>query len=378
LEEVLSSPQEVAQKFSATLAGVTDHRRIDRGNLQYSLQEIFFLTITAVVCGCDSWEGIDVFGKTKLAWFRLYFPYQKRTPSADTLIKFFAKLDTASFGQCFISWANERFKNMSNEVISIDGKRLCGSYDIFRQQAAIHVVSAYASANQLALGQVITQQKSNEITAIPELLNLIEVKDTTVSIDAMGCQKEIAATIREKQAHYLLAVKENQKELHQNIVQSFERQPADDSNTNLSTGHGRVEKRTCDIITSLDWVEAKPLWKDLNTLVRITSERTQKLTGETQRQIRYYISSKKADALTFNGAVRSHWAIENKLHWVMDVTFREDHSRKRLGNSAFNFNIITKMALKILEKNKGNLSKPITRNMAAWDDVFRDSLIKNL
>jgi predicted transposase YbfD/YdcC len=330
------------------------------------------------VCGCDSWEGIDVFGKTKLAWFRLYFPYQKRTPSADTLIKFFAKLDTASFGQCFISWANERFKNMSNEVISIDGKRLCGSYDIFRQQAAIHVVSAYASANQLALGQVITQQKSNEITAIPELLNLIEVKDTTVSIDAMGCQKEIAATIREKQAHYLLAVKENQKELHQNIVQSFERQPADDSNTNLSTGHGRVEKRTCDIITSLDWVEAKPLWKDLNTLVRITSERTQKLTGETQRQIRYYISSKKADALTFNGAVRSHWAIENKLHWVMDVTFREDHSRKRLGNSAFNFNIITKMALKILEKNKGNLSKPITRNMAAWDDVFRDSLIKNL
>lgn len=356
---------------------MTDHRRINRGNLQHSLQEIFFLTITAVVCGCDSWEGIDVFGKTKLEWFRIYFPYRKRTPSADTLMKFFAKLDTASFGQCFISWANQMFRNMNNEVISIDGKRLCGSYDTFTQQAAIHVVSAYASANQLALGQVITQEKSNEITAIPELLNLIEVKDTIVSIDAMGCQKEIAAKIREKEAHYLLAVKENQKELHQNIVQSFERQVPDDSNTHFDTGHGRIEKRTCDIITSLDWVEAKPLWKDLNTLVRITTERTQKLTGETQYQTRYYISSKKADATTFNRSVRSHWAIENNLHWVMDVTFKEDHSRKRAGNSAFNFNIITKMALKILDKNKANLSKPITRSKAAWDDAFRDSLIKN-
>jgi predicted transposase YbfD/YdcC len=356
---------------------VIDHRRTNRGNWHYSLQEIFFLTITGVICGCDSWESIDMFGKTKLAWLRNYFPYRKRTPSADTLMRFFAKLDTASFGQCFISWANQRFKNLENEVINIDGKRLRGSYDTYTNQVALHVVSAYASANQLTLGQVSTQEKSNEITAIPELLNLIEVKHTVVSIDAMGCQKEIASKIREKDADYLLAVKENQKELYQNILFSFERQTLNDSATHLDMGHGRIEKRTCDIITSLSWIESESQWQDLNTLVRITSERTKKLTGEEQKQTRYYISSKKADAKTFNHFVRSHWAIENNLHWVMDVTFKEDHSQKRKGNSAFNFNIITKMALKILEKNKANSSKPLTRLKAGLDDNFRDTLINN-
>lgn len=356
------------------MAGVADHRRTNRGNLQHSLHEIFFLTLTGVVCGCDSWEGIDMFGKTKLAWFRTYFPYQKRTPSADTLMRFFAKLDTASFGQCFINWASQVFKSFDNEVVNIDGKRLCGSYDTFANQAALHVVSAYASANQLTLGQVTTQEKSNEITAIPKLLDLIEVNDTIVSIDAMGCQREIASKIREKNAHYLLAVKENQKELHRNIMHSFERQSPSDSNTHIDTGHGRIEKRTCDIITTLNWIESQH-WQDLTTLVRISTERTQKLTGELQKQTRYYISSKKADAITFNQAVRSHWAIENNLHWVMDVTFKEDSSRKRKGNSALNFNIITKIALKILDKNKGNSSKPLTRWKAALDDEFRNSLI---
>ena len=353
-----------------------DHRRTSKGNLLYSLEEIFFLTLVALLCGCDSWEGIDMFGKTKLNWFRQYFPYRKRTPSADTLIQFFAKLDSPLFGQCFISWANQKFVNMENEVINIDGKRLCGSYDTYLNQRALHVVSAYASANQLTLGQVLTEEKSNEITAIPQLLELIDVKDTTVSIDAMGCQKEIASTIRQKNAHYLLAVKENQKELHQNILQSFERLPVNGADTQLSTGHGRIEKRTCEIISSKEWIESAP-WRDLNTLIKITSQRTIKLTGEQQHQTRYYISSKKADAKTFNHMVRSHWSIENKLHWVMDVTFKEDHSRKRTGNSAFNFNIITKMALKILEKNKGTSSKPLTRIRATADDDFRHSLIHN-
>lgn len=297
-----------------------DHRRISKGNLLYSLEEIFFLTLVALICGCDSWESIDMFGKTKLDWFRQYFPYRKRTPSADTLIQFFAKLDSAIFGQCFISWANEKFVNMENEVINIDGKRLCGSYDTYLNERALHVVSAYASANQLTLGQVLTDEKSNEITAIPQLLKLIDVKDTTVSIDAMGCQKEIASTIRQKNAHYLLAVKENQKELHQNMLQSFERLPVNGADTQLSSGHGRIEKRTCEIITSKEWIESTQ-WPDLTTLVRITSERTIKLTGEQQQQTRYYISSKEAGAKIFNHMVRSHWSIENNLHWVMDVTF---------------------------------------------------------
>jgi len=318
-----------------------------------------------------------MFGKTKLDWFRIYFPYRKRTPSADTLMRFFSQLDTDSFGQCFISWASQRFKNMDNEVINIDGKRICGSYDTFHQQAALHVVSAYASANQLTLGQVATQAKSNEIKAIPQLLDLIEVTGNTVSIDAMGCQTEIVSKVRQKGAHYLIAVKENQKELHSQIKQSFDYQSIDDSHTQIESGHGRIEKRTCDVINSTDWIECKSKWADLTTLIRISSERTIKLSDQLQSQTRYYISSKNADAATFNQLVRSHWSIENKLHWVLDVTFNEDLSRKRAGNSAFNFNIIAKIALKILEKNKGNSSKPLTRLKAALDDSFRDALIRH-
>lgn len=356
---------------------MTDPRTTSRGNLQYSVQEIFFLTLTGVVCGCDSWEGIALFGKRKLDWLRTYFPYKKRTPSADTLIRFFARLDTACFGQCFIDWASGMFKNIDNEVVAIDGKSLRGSYDRATNQKALHMVSAYASANQLTLGQVSTQEKSNEITAIPKLLDLIEVKNTLVSIDAMGCQRTIASKIREKEAHYLLAVKDNQKELHQSIIRSFECQSPHDTTTQTDSGHGRVEKRTCDIITDLKWIESIENWQDLTTLVRIASERTLKLTGETQKQTRYYISSQKADAIFFNHAVRSHWTIENNLHWVMDVTFKEDLSRKRTGNSAFNFNIISKIALKILDKNKGKSSKPLTRLAALIDDDFRHTLIKD-
>lgn len=167
--------------------------------MRYSIEEIFFLTIVAVICGCDSWEGIDLFGQMKLAWFRQYFPYKKRTPSADALRNFYAKLDGAAFGQCFISWANEHFVKLDGEVISLDGKRLRGSFDTYHEQQALHVVSAYAAGNELTLGQVLTHEKSNEITAIPQLLELIDVKGATVSIDAMGCRTDIASLVRKKE-----------------------------------------------------------------------------------------------------------------------------------------------------------------------------------
>ena len=171
-------------------------------------------------------------------------------------------------------------------------------------------------------------------------------------------------------------MKEDQKELYQNLVQSFDCQRITDTHAQPDVGHGRIEKRLCDIITQPQWVESSQ-WGDLTTLVRVNSERTDKLTGRTQQQTRYYISSRAASAATFNQQVRSHWAIENKLHWVMDVTFHEDASRKRMDNSAYNFNIISKMALKVLEKNKGKLSKPLARMKAAYDDVVRSLLIKD-
>lgn len=355
-----------------------DYRRTSKGNIQYSVQELFFVVIVGIICGCDSWEGISLYSRLKLDWFRQHFPYSKGIPSHDTLERFFAKLDSQAFGHCFINWAASVFNNIDNEVVSIDGKRICGSYDKGKGQAALHVVSAYASANRLTLGQVATDVKSNEITAIPALLDLIEVKHTTVSIDAMGCQKEIAKKIRSKDAHYLLAVKENQKELHRNVIQSFKLEPVKDFDNWEDMGHGRIEKRICEVINDLKWLEQKEKWMDLSTLVRIRSERMIKNTGEIQTQTRYYISSKLSSAKDFNRMVRSHWAIENNLHWNLDVVFKEDKMRKRKGSSAFNFNIINKIALKILDKNKGKLTKPLARIYAANDDAYRELLIKSL
>lgn len=342
----------------------------------YSIEQLFFQTLVGIVCGCNNWEEISIYGKLKKDWFGNYFFYKKGMPSEDTFERFFGALCKESFNQFFINWASKSFQYFENEVISIDGKRIRGSYDKAIEQSAVHVVSAYASENRLTLGQVATAQKSNEITAIPQLLDLIDVKDAVVSIDAMGCQKEIAKKIRSKEAHYLLAVKENQKELHQNIIQSFEKQAANQIHEWNDMGHGRIEKRTCELITTLDWMENIEQWQDLRTIIKISSERTIKNTGQTQLQTRYYISSKTTSAENFNKMIRSHWAIENNLHWNLDVIFKEDAARRRKGNSAYNFNIISKIALKIIEMNKQNRSKKITRLRATVDDDFRTEIFK--
>lgn len=337
----------------------------------YSIEQLFFQALVAVVCGQNSWREIAVFGKLKKEWFNQYFPTKKGMPSEDTFERFFGALSQQSFNEFYINWASKSLKYIDNEVISIDGKRIRGSYNKGTEQAATHMVSAYASANKLTVGQLATDQKSNEITAIPQLLDLINVSDCIVSIDAMGCQKAIAQKIRSKEAHYLLAVKENQKELLQNIKQSFEKQTVTDIHVWDSIGHGRIEKRTCEIINDLKWMENADQWQDLTSIIKISSERTIKNTGLKQFQTRYYISSKLATANQFNIMARSHWAIENNLHWNLDVIFEEDKSRRRKGNSAHNFNIISKIALKVLENNKNEKTKNITRLTACLDDDFR-------
>lgn len=367
----------MANKFSSILATVQDIRRTHKGNYRYSMEEIFFVVTVGAICGYDSWETISSCSKLNLDWFRKYYPYNRGIPSHDTLERFFSKLNSSVLGEVYINWAASIFKCIDNEVISIDGKRMCGSGDKAKEQAALHIVSAFATANELTLAQVATDAKSNEITAIPVLLDMIEIKDTIVSIDAMGCQKEIAKKIRKKEAHYLLAVKDNQKELHQNIIQSFELEGISDSNVWLDMGHGRIENRTCQIITDLKWIEGKDNWQDLKTIVCISSERTIKKTGETQYQKRYYISSKQATAHQFNRMIRSHWAIENKLHWNLDVVFKEDKSKKRKGSSAHNFNIIRKIALKILDKNKGKLTKPTLSAMASTSNEIKNQIINS-
>jgi predicted transposase YbfD/YdcC len=238
------------------------------------------------------------------------------------------------------------------------------------------MVSAYASDQCLCLGQIATDQKSNEITAIPKLLELLSLAGSTVTIDAMGCQKDISKKIIERKADYILGVKENQKGLLAQIEKVFKITQPCSVDTDHDLGHGREETRKCSTITNLDFFDDYKDWPGLKTLIKVDAARTIKQTGKTENSTRYYISSKTAEADVFNRNVRSHWAIENKLHWVLDVTFGEDASRKRKGNSAENFALVTKIALTLLQKNGDKRSKPSKRLKAALSDAYREKLLE--
>lgn len=366
----------MANLFISTFGRMKDPRRISKGNLKHPLSEIIFLVISAVVSGANEWDTIEVFGQQQIDWLRKFFPYKKGTPSHDTLSRFFSALDSQYFSEHFLEWTNSVCKIAHGEVVAIDGKRMRGSYDTASEKAAIHMVSAFASHNNLCLGQVKTHDKSNEITAIPELLELLSIKGATVTIDAMGCQKTIAEKILEKSANYLLAVKNNQPELSQQVEKLFDIQKVENMNKHVDCGHGRVETRICSVINDFKFFDDYQKWPGLKSVVKIQTERYTKITGKTEYQTRYYISSLSPDATYINHAVRSHWAIENKLHWVLDVQFKEDSSRKRTGNSASNFNIISKVALGLIEKvETKRQSKRQRRNMAAFGTKFREEVL---
>jgi predicted transposase YbfD/YdcC len=240
------------------------------------------------------------------------------------------------------------------------------------------MVSAFAAANSLVLGQVKTNQKSNEITAIPELLKVLDIEGCIITIDAMGCQTKIAREIVDKGADYILAVKENQKELYEGIVDTFRFVPKEStvSREDLDAGHGRVETRTCTVTNDLSFLSGKENWQNINTLAKIESTRFTKATGETQRETRYYITSCKPNPESIGNAVRSHWGIENKLHWQLDVSFGEDKSRKRDRNAAENFSVILRMALNII-KNERSTRRSVKgkRLKAGWDNEYLMKLL---
>lgn len=250
-----------------------DPRRISKGNLKHPLTDIIFLVTAAVVSGADDWRSIEVFGKNQLDWQRQYVPLSSGIPSHDTLGRFFGMLDHQAFSRCFMDWASELSTLSNGEVVALDGKRLRGSYDRFSNKEAIHMVSAFAAENGLCLGQVCCEGKSNEITAIPKLLDLIAINGCTVTIDAMGCQTQIAEKIKAKGADYILAVKDNQKELHEQVKKMFNITNPSSIDSNFDTGHGRVEKRKCSIVDNLVFFDIDKEWKGLKTLVKIDTER---------------------------------------------------------------------------------------------------------
>lgn len=353
---------------------IPDPRR-QGGNLLYPLEELMFLTISGVLCGLEDWVHISEFGKDQILWLRKYFPYENGVPSHDCLGDVFSNLDTDLFGKAFIKWTSSLSEHSEGEVISIDGKRVRGSYDNHKGKSAIHIVSAFASVNGLVMGQVKCNDKSNEITAIPDLLDLISVQGCLVTIDAMGCQKKIAQKIEANGADYVLSLKANQEELFEEVKKAFEFIPVGQTDEQVNTGHGRVEKRYCEIITDLRFIDESTKWKGIKSIVRIHAQRHHKTNGKQEEEYRYYISS-IVDARKINQAVRLHWSIENQLHWVLDVQFAEDRSRKRNGSMPQNFGLITKMALNLIKQNPMKGSIKVKRMKAAWNKQFRQQLLK--
>ena len=349
-----------------------------QGRCDHKLMDIIIMAICGALCGADSWVGIETVGRAKEVWFRQFLELEHGIPSHDTFGDVFAKIDSEAFQKRFIRWVESVFRVTKGQVVAIDGKTLRGSHDGGIGKGAIHVVSAWASANGIVLGQRKTDAKSNEITAIPELLELLNVSGCIVTIDAMGCQTTIAQQIRDGKADYLLRVKDNQSHLKQDLAEWFRYGDAHDfAHMQMDFHHsthktsGRIEVRRCWVVTdpvAFDYIRHYAGWPDLNSIIRVERERRD--GGTVTRDTAYYISSLTADAATILDATQHHWSIENCFHWVLDVTFNEDNSRIRSGESAENMAVLRAVALNLLKQNPAKASLRQKRFRAAMDDDF--------
>ena len=349
--------------------------RVERTR-EHLLEEILLMTIAAVLSGAGSWNEINGSCKAKHVWLKGFLRLPGGIPSHDTFNRVISALDSEELEKGFAAWVGSIARLTAGEVVAIDGKTLRGTREAGGK--LVHMVSAWASANHLVLGQRKVEEKSNEITAIPKLLAALELSGTVVTIDAMGCQRSIAGQIVEKKADYVLAVKENQGHLLDGIRDSFQMLEADAVAEEVDCGHGRVETRRCSVIADLSLLEKALEWPSLQGLVRIEAERYHKATGKTEREIRYYITSLRPDAARLNSAIRQHWGIENKLHWVLDVGFGEDLGRKRAANSAQNFSVINRIALNLLKQDKTcKLGIKGKRLQAGWDNDYMLHLLGN-
>ena len=347
--------------------------RVERTK-RHLLSDLMFITIAAVLSGAETWNAIEDYGLAKQQWLKTILELPNGIPSHDTFNRLFAAVDPNEFERVFLKWIKSIQKQTDGEVVSLDGKTMRGTR-INGSKYATHIVSAWADKNELILGQIKVNQKSNEITAIPKLLDALLLEGTTVTIDAMGCQKKIARKIVSKRANYILSVKDNQGELFDDIKDSFKVIKPSDSYQDIDYGHGRIEERKCSVITDLGLVESASKWKGLEAIIRMERTRFFKATGKEQTQTSYYISTLN-NANEISNVIRKHWGIENKVHWILDVAFNEDLSRKRTGNAAKNFTNINRIAINMLRADDKKASMVRKRLAAGWDNDYMLKLLK--
>jgi predicted transposase YbfD/YdcC len=374
--------------ISEHFAALTDPR-VERCKV-HLLVEIVTVALCGVICGADDWVAIEAFGQEKEGWLRTFLRLPGGIPSHDTFGRVFARLDPDEFRQCFLAWVRAVIGEVGAQVVAIDGKTLRGSHDRAAGQAALHLVSAWATASGLVLGQVATDAKSNEITAIPHLLRLLALEGATVTTDAMGCQTAIASQIVEQGADYVLALKDNHRTEHERVRLAF----ADARRTVGTTlplaavvpavthdrAHGRAETRRCLAIGDpqyLAYVDPDTRWPGLRSIVLIES--TRRVGDTTTTEDRYYLSSLPADAAHLARAIRSHWGIENRLHWVLDVVFHEDLNRVRDQHAPENLAILRHFALNLLRQDRSVKGGVATKRLrAALNDTYLRSLLDGL
>lgn len=370
--------------FISEYFGSIEDPRDNRGKL-HELNDLLTVSILAVICGADDFTEIALWGNANEEWLSSILSLKHGTASHDTYDRLFVDLDSECFERCFTSWVKQLCKHIEG-VVPIDGKMIRGSHDAPNGKQSIWLVSAWSSANNLVLGQLKVEEKSNEITAIPKLLDLLDVKGSTVTIDAMGCQVEIADKIRSKQADYVLSLKGNQSQLHEEVKETFERIPKEklsDKSEQYNLGHGRLEFRNCYVTDDLGWLspDVRQKWEQagLKSIIKLESVRIQNHRAEeiTQSEVRYFITSHEPKAELLLDMVRKHWQVENKLHWILDVCFKEDQARVRKGNADENFSILRRLVLNLLKKEPSKMSMKNKRKKAGWDPEFLLQILKN-